>query len=305
VLRWRLLLGALFIAALAGLCWLDARQALGAPPGLWLFPLALLLALAASGEMLWMFAGRDIRPSAAVIYAGNFAIVASNGVPLFWPGYPPDCPLDRLGWPFCSFGVAVLAVFVVEMIRYRAPGRSVAQLAAAVLSFAYVGLLLSFIVQLRAVEPAGLPVSDDLGLVALVSLIAVVKAGDIGAYTVGRLIGRHKMAPILSPGKTWEGAAGAVIFAALAAWLVLTLWVERKESVGADSRSPIPWLVYGVLVGAVGLLGDLAESLLKRDLGRKDSSSWMPGFGGVLDLLDSILFAAPVAYLLWIAGIVP
>jgi hypothetical protein len=66
VLRWRLLLGALFIAALAGLCWLDARQALGAPPGLWLFPLALLLALAASGEMLWMFAGRDIRPSAAV-----------------------------------------------------------------------------------------------------------------------------------------------------------------------------------------------------------------------------------------------
>lgn len=305
MLRWRLLLGALFITALAGLCWLDARQALGAPPGLWLFPLAVLLALAASGEMLWMLASRDIRPSAGAVYVGNFAIVTSNGVPLFWPGYPQECTLDRLGWPLCSFGVAVLAAFVVEMIRYRAPGKSVSQLATTVLSFAYVGLLFSFIIQLRAIEPNNATSADDWGLVALVSLIAVVKAGDIGAYTVGRLIGRHKMTPLLSPGKTWEGAAGAVIFAALAAWLVLILWVDRKGSVGAVPHIPIPWLVYGVLVGVVGLLGDLAESLLKRDLGRKDSSSWMPGFGGVLDLLDSILFAAPVAYLLWIAGIVP
>jgi phosphatidate cytidylyltransferase len=64
-------------------------------------------------------------------------------------------------------------------------------------------------------------------------------------------------------------------------------------------------LSYGVLIGLVGLLGDLAESLLKRDLGRKDSSNWMPGFGGVLDLLDSILFAAPVAFVCWVAGWVP
>jgi phosphatidate cytidylyltransferase len=63
--------------------------------------------------------------------------------------------------------------------------------------------------------------------------------------------------------------------------------------------------VYGVLIGVIGLLGDLAESLIKRDLGRKDSSAWMPGFGGVLDLLDSILFAAPVAYLCWAGGLLP
>jgi phosphatidate cytidylyltransferase len=295
----------LFIAALAGLCWLDAQQALGAAPGLWLFPLALLLALAASGEMLWMLAGREIRPQPAAIYAGNLAIVASNGVPLCWPGYPPDCSLGRLGWPLCSFGIAVLAAFVVEMIRYRAPGKSVVQLATTALSFAYVGLLVSFLIQLRAVEPNNSAMADDWGLVPLLSLIAVVKAGDIGAYTVGRLFGRHKMTPLLSPGKTWEGAAGAVIFAALTAWLVLILWVERKPSLGAISLSSAPWLFYGVLVGVVGLLGDLAESLLKRDLGRKDSSSWMPGYGGVLDLLDSVLFAAPVAYLLWVAGVVP
>jgi phosphatidate cytidylyltransferase len=305
VLRWRILLGAFFIAALAGLCWLDARQALGAPSGLWLFPLALLLSLTASGEMLWMLAGRDIRPASAAVYGGNFAIVASNGVPLFWPGYPANCPLGRLGWPLCTFGIAVLAAFVVEMRRYRAPGKSVVQLATTVLAFAYVGLLVSFLIQLRAVEPGNSSMADDWGLVALVSLIAVVKSGDIGAYTVGRLIGRHKMTPLLSPGKTWEGAAGAVVFAALAAWLVLILWVERKPSSGAASLNAALWIVYGVLVGVVGLLGDLAESLLKRDLGRKDSSSWMPGFGGVLDVLDSILFAAPVAYLLWVAGVVP
>jgi phosphatidate cytidylyltransferase len=316
VLRWRLLLGAIFIAALAGLCWLDATHALGAAAGLWLFPLALVLSLAASGEMLWMLKGgstalstsgpaalnpgREIRPNSALVYAGNLAIVASNGVPLYWPNYPTDCPLGRLGWPLCTLVVAVLATFVVEMVRYRAPGKSTAQLAATILCFAYVGLLLSFLVQLRAIEPS------RHGIVALVSLVAIVKMGDIGAYTVGRLVGRHKMTPVLSPGKTWEGAAGAVVWAALAAWLVLVLWVQRDSSLSGSAKGSLAaWLSYGILIGIVGLLGDLAESLLKRDLGRKDSSVWMPGYGGVLDLLDSILFAAPVAYLCWAGGLVP
>ena len=306
MLRWRLLLGALFIAALAGLCWLDAQQTLGAAPGLWLFPLAMLLAVAAGGEMLWMLANRDIRPHAAVVYGGNFAIVASNGVPLYWPNYPADCPLGRLGWPLCTFAVAVLAAFVVEMTRYRAPGKSVVQLAATVFSLAYVGLLLSFLVQLRAIDVDQGEQSGRWGLVALVSLVAVVKAGDIGEYTVGRLIGRHKLTPLLSPGKTWEGAGGAIAGAALAAWLVQRLWVLQDSSLATDSEAPVAaWIGYGVLIGVIGLLGDLAESLIKRDLGRKDSSAWMPGFGGVLDLLDSILFAAPVAYLCWAGGLLP
>ncbi|MEX2141342.1 MAG: CDP-archaeol synthase [Pirellulales bacterium] len=306
MLRWRLLLGAVFIAALAGLCWLDARQALGAAPGLWLFPLAILLALAASGEMLWMLANRQIQPHAAALYVGSLAIVASNGVPLYWPDYPPNCPLGRLGWPLCTFGVAVLAAFVVEMARYRAPGKSVVQLAATVLSFAYVGLLLSFLIQLRAIDVAEGQQTGQWGLVALVSLVAVVKVADIGAYTVGRLVGRHKMTPLLSPGKTWEGAVGAIVFAAIAAWLVRALWVKQDSTLAVAANAPlIAWLSYGVLIGMVGLLGDLAESLVKRDLGRKDSSAWMPGFGGVLDLLDSILFAAPVAYLCWAGGLLP
>jgi phosphatidate cytidylyltransferase len=297
----------LFIAALAGLFWVDSGAviAFAAAPGLWLFPLALLLAVVASGEIIWMLANRDIRPLPALIYAGNFAIVASNGVPLYWPGYPAECPLGRLGWPLAALGIAVLAAFVVEMARYRAPGKSVAHLGASVLSLVYVGLLLSFVVQLRAVDTSwGTP--GRWGLVALVSLVAIVKMGDTGAYTVGRLVGRHKMTPVLSPGKTWEGALGAVLFGALAAWLILVLWVQQDSRLaGSASGSVTHWLIYGVVIAAVGLLGDLAESLLKRDLGRKDSSAWMPGFGGVLDLLDSVLFAAPVAYLCWVARLVP
>jgi phosphatidate cytidylyltransferase len=135
------------------------------------------------------------------------------------------------------------------------------------------------------------------------SLILVVKLGDIGAYTLGRLFGRHKMAPVLSPGKTWEGALGAVLAACLGGWLS-GFWLVPAMTTATGTVETWRWLVYGVLVGVFGLLGDLAESLIKRDVGRKDSSTWMPGFGGVLDILDSILFAAPVAYLCWVSGLV-
>jgi phosphatidate cytidylyltransferase len=124
-----------------------------------------------------------------------------------------------------------------------------------------------------------------------------VKCGDIGAYAVGRLFGRTKLAPVLSPGKTIEGSLGGLAFACAAAYF--TFWAM------ADSTPKRwGWLAYGLLVGTAGMLGDLAESLLKRDAGRKDSSTWMPGFGGVLDILDSVLLAAPVAYLCWVAQIV-
>jgi phosphatidate cytidylyltransferase len=299
VLRWRLLLGASLIAALAGLCWLDGSRALSAPAGLWLFPLALVLSLAASGEMLWMLSARDVRPIGWLLYLGNLSIVASNGVPLYWPDYPADCPLGLWGWPLVAFTLATLTAFAGEMVRYRQPGRSVITLGVTVLSFAYVGLLLSFLVHLRLV------ISPEWGLVALVSLIAIVKFGDTGAYTVGRLMGRRKMTPRLSPGKTWEGAAGHLAAGALAAWIILHFWVGSRSWSHPPEGTLAAWLAYGVLIAAAGLIGDLAESLIKRDLGRKDSSAWMPGFGGILDVLDSILFAGPVAYVAWVARLVP
>jgi phosphatidate cytidylyltransferase len=132
----------------------------------------------------------------------------------------------------------------------------------------------------------------------------VVKMSDVGAYTVGRLAGRHKLAPVLSPGKTIEGALGGLLFACLGSWIALR-WVLPAMTGAVAVYSNWGWLVYGLLVGLAGILGDLAESLIKRDVGRKDSSDWLPGFGGVLDMLDSVLLAAPVAYLCWAFGVVP
>jgi phosphatidate cytidylyltransferase len=286
----------LLIVAFAGLCWLDRIQALGAPAGAWLFPVALLLSLLASGEVLGLLTTAEHQPMHWLVYIGNFLIVAASGVPAFGPTSLVHSSLENFGWPLAAFALAVLAAFIGEIVRYQVPGRAAVNLALTILSFAYVGLLLTFVVQI-AFGPAG--------LLALLSLIIVVKMSDTGAYTVGRLIGRHKMTPRLSPGKTWEGAAGAMLFAVGGSWIVFNVLRPQLITSGAPVGPSIwQWVAYGLLVGIVGMLGDLAESLLKRDAGQKNSSAWMPGLGGVLDVLDSILFAAPVAYLCWAAGLV-
>ena len=147
-------------------------------------------------------------------------------------------------------------------------------LALTIFSFVYVGLFLSFVVLLRLFG------TNVQGMLSLVSLIAVVKMGDTGAYTVGRLFGRHKMTPRLSPGKTWEGAAGAMLFVVIGSWAVFDLLGPRLSNRSTELLEPWRWIVYGLVVGVAGMIGDLAESLLKRDAGQKDSSTWMPGFGG-------------------------
>jgi phosphatidate cytidylyltransferase len=140
----------------------------------------------------------------------------------------------------------------------------------------------------------------------MASMIIIVKLGDTGAYTVGRLCGRHKMAPRLSPGKTLEGAAGAILFSCAGAWLCFHVLGLTSISPYWKSTPNIPagWWIYGLCLGVAGMFGDLAESLIKRDVGQKDSSTWMPGFGGILDILDSLLLAAPVAWFCWALGIV-
>ena len=117
-------------------------------------------------------------------------------------------------------------------------------------------------------------------------------------FTLGRLFGKRKMSPHLSPGKTWMGAVGAVLGGVLGA----VIWLRFASPYFDLTWKPNWWIaaiVYGAIMGIVGLFGDLAESLIKRDVGVKDSAVLMPGFGGVLDLLDSILFAGPIAVILW------
>jgi phosphatidate cytidylyltransferase len=185
-----------------------------------------------------------------------------------------------------------MGAFVGEMRRYEKPGGVMVNLALTVFALVYVGLLLSFMIQLRVLG------GSTLGMLALAGMIVVVKMGDIGAYAIGRLLGRHKMAPKLSPGKTIEGAIGGLVFSCLGAYFLFQYLMPRLDATSSGGP-PFAWLVFGVVVGAAGMIGDLAESLFKRDMGVKDSSAWMPGFGGVLDLIDSTLVAAPVAYLCW------
>jgi phosphatidate cytidylyltransferase len=157
----------------------------------------------------------------------------------------------------------------------------------------YVGMLLAATVQLRWVAGA------ELGYLALGSMVIAVKMGDTGAYTFGRLFGKRKMSPKLSPGKTWAGFVGALVGSGLGAWA----WLQFATPLFDAAAQPPAWywsVCYGVAMGVVGLVGDLCESLIKRDMGQKDAAALMPGFGGLLDLLDSILYAGPVAHVLWV-----
>jgi phosphatidate cytidylyltransferase len=289
LLRWRILLGVGLIAALVALVVLDHHLT---TPGACLLVVALAVGLAAAQEFVALLAAAGRHPRPGVIYGGTLAVIASTAVPIFWR--TDDGPLERLAWPLLAFTASLVVAFVAEMRRYERPGTSIVPLALAIFAIAYIGLTLSFAVNLRLLG------GRVDGLVALAALIIVVKMGDTGAYAVGRLIGRHKMAPTLSPGKTWEGAAGAILFACLGAWLAFHLLPRAMGHTLA--QHDWSWLVFGLAVGVAGMLGDLAESLLKRDAGRKDSSTWLPGFGGVLDLLDSILLAAPVAWFCWWIG---
>ncbi|MEP6841930.1 MAG: phosphatidate cytidylyltransferase [Pseudolysinimonas sp.] len=124
----------------------------------------------------------------------------------------------------------------------------------------------------------------------LASIVTVV-ATDVGAYATGLLFGRHKLAPNISPGKTWEGFAGSIVFAIVAGILFALLMLHQPWWVG---------LVMGLLLALVGTAGDLTESLIKRDIGIKDISTWLPGHGGFLDRLDSILPSAAVAYVIFV-----
>src|SRR6266436_3469129 len=126
----------------------------------------------------------------------------------------------------------------------------------------------------------------------LLYFVLITKFSDTGAYSVGSLIGKHKMIPRISPGKTWEGFAGAILFSILASLIfVHFLWHKMPAM---NMRHAI---LLGLILGLCAVVGDLIESLFKREAGIKDSGHFFPGIGGILDLLDSLLFNAPIMYL--------
>ena len=290
MLGWRLVISAVLIPALIGIFVLDHRAGASAP---WLLVLAVLLAARGAWEMIHLLRARIAVPDSRLTIACTIAVVASS-----WLGPRSDAAgglpaVAALGPVALSFAFCVLVLFVLRAAAYREPGGTAEALGAEVLTVAYVGVLLAITAQLRWVAGA------EAGYLVLGSLVIATKCGDIGAYTLGRLFGKRKMVPRLSPGKTWMGALGALLGSALATWA----WLRFATPWLVSGALPPAWywsVLYGAVLGAVGLVGDLCESLIKRDVGRKDSAPLLPGFGGLLDLIDSVIYAGPVAWLLWV-----
>jgi phosphatidate cytidylyltransferase len=279
MLRTRLWMGAVLIVLVAGMLALDRHFAPWFP---FLFVFVTGLALAACHELLHLLPPAP-RPFAWLTYPLVLALIVTNWAAHL--GGPSAGEPSR--WLWCCFGAAVLAVFLAEMATFHEPGHSVVRMALTVWALAYLGLLPGFFAQLRWLKPADL----NHGTMALALAIFVPKGCDIGAYTAGRLFGRHRMTPVLSPKKTWEGALGGLALA-----VAVAIGLDRLGPTAVLDREWWKEIGFGLSVGLAGMLGDLAESLIKRDCGQKDASQAVPGFGGVLDVVDSVVFAAPVAY---------
>jgi len=296
----RLLSAAVILATLLTLMWLDYRLILFGTPGGWLFPLLLVIAVLGTEEVLSLLSAQNHRPRASVVYAGSLLVVVTVGWPIllamFGNAKPATASAEQLACAVPSLGLIMSAVFLGEMGRYEKPGTSIINAALAIFTIVYVGLLLSFWIMLRLHHDNG------VGMAALFSMLLVVKISDTGAFACGKCFGRHKMTPVLSPGKTWEGAIGGVAVACLASWAFFRFAAPAIAGTGWRPPTLMAVLLYGVSLALAGLVGDLAESLLKRDMQRKDSSTWLPGLGGVLDIIDAPLIAGPVAWLLWNYG---
>ena len=181
------------------------------------------------------------------------------------------------------FQICFLSFFIMTMgIRHIFLNDSQGQLGVTIMGVAYVAMLLNF-VQLIRFEHGPWP---------LLFFFVVTKASDTGAYLLGSLIGRHKMMPVVSPGKTWEGFAGAILLSVASAAAFVHFGGERFGGMNMTHA-----LAVGAVLGVGAVFGDLVESKLKREAGAKDSGCFFPGIGGVLDLLDSLLFNAPMMYL--------
>ena len=289
-LGWRLALSAIIVPVLVALFYFDARAGSAAPV---LYFLCVLLALRATWEAVSLLTTRLLQPNWPLTAACSVAVIVAGWLPnLLDLSGTRFGEVGSLGLIAVAYAMTVLIVFFAGAVRYREAGSSMETLGAELITVSYVGLLLAITSQLRWTAGA------DAGYLLLGSLVVSAKCGDIFAYTFGRLFGKRKMAPALSPGKTWMGALGALVGSGFGGWAWLYWGTPLFGSDWTPCHSAVA-IAYGVCIGVVGLIGDLCESLIKRDVGKKDAAELMPGFGGLLDLLDSVLYAGPVAYLLW------
>jgi len=185
-------------------------------------------------------------------------------------------------YPFVGCMATIcLVLLAVDQLIWRHPERYLHDLSVTVLGFFYVWLLGAHVLAIRS----------RWGTAFVVVCLVAAKLSDVGAYFTGTFLGRHKLAPKVSPNKTVEGSLGGIVAAGAGALGAAALLVPGPLAV-------VFWLVFGVAVGVSAQVGDLVESSIKRSVGAKDSNQLVPTFGGVLDMVDSVLISAPIA--LWL-----
>jgi phosphatidate cytidylyltransferase len=293
MLKYRLITGPLLLLALLGVVILDDaldRVELGGfvkdlflgrehpPRGLVLFAAGLVFAALGAKELTSIFNASGVRAKAWLTAAAAIVgLFLSYAVRL-------ETPAIRA---IAIVGTGLIVILVVSLLVFSRQHNVQGVLAAAgatMFAAVYLGLMFGFLVAIRREHSAWL----------VVGIVLTTKACDSGAYFTGRLIGRHKLIPWLSPGKTWEGLVGGIIAATLVGWGLAALSREFLDPV--DHVPAHFGAIAGFAFAIVGQFGDLTVSLFKRGAGVKDSSNLLPGLGGVLDVLDSPLMVAPVAF---------
>ena len=230
----------------------------------------------------------------------DVGIALSGAVPLFVHARY----LGLYELPLSGMALTVLALFALTIWLRGVAGKPLGATAATIFGIIYTGGMLSFGYAIRyhpyVVGDVTIPLgSRGIAVAAggLLLLLPVVLtwASDIGAYAVGRTLGKRKLMPSVSPGKTVAGAVGALVVTALVSWIFARFLLTPVTQLGFVRGGA---LLFGLVISAAAQIGDLAESLIKREGGVKDSSHLIPGHGGVLDRFDSLLFVLPVAYAL-------
>lgn len=250
-------------------------------------PGAQLLCVAAAGLGLWEYGGMRVPPSSG---STRIFMAVLAALPILAAGYRPPPPQPGGPLPpdylILAMGTVFLAVPILFVFKPKQIDTVPARMTFTWFGVVYLGFTLAFCILLRGMEN---------GLLWICFGLAVVWLGDTGAYVGGRAIGKHKLAPEISPKKTWEGLfcglATSVVtgFLARGVFDYFHLWTGRR-------MSALDVLLVALLAGLMGVIGDLAESLLKRAAGVKDSGRMFPGHGGMLDRIDALLFAIPSVY---------
>lgn len=275
MLKHRLIFGPIMIAGLVALLWAD--QAFGDAgnwPGLLILLIMILPGIRfATGELAVFFKAKGVHTGPQILF-----LVGALGCVEVYALLLAD-PRDQMTRAMMLATAAAFAVVLgmCWQARDRRTEHTMLAGAAAGFTFVYLGVMPAFMLAIRV----------DHSAWVLAAVLLVTKSCDIGAYFTGRAIGKNKLIPWLSPGKTREGLAGGLVLAAIVSVLLLMPLADLPLGYA---------LLVGALLGLVGQGGDLLASMLKRDAGVKDSGSTIPGFGGVLDVVDSPLVAAPIAY---------